>query len=241
MITSRQLSCSWGGGGPDPTSEAIFQQMAAQGQSFFNASGDSDAFSGTVPFPSDSPNITQVGGTTLDDHRCRRRVCFRDGLELGRRHRQQRRRQHHLRDSGVAAGHQHGGQPGIDHDAKYTRRGADGGQRLCAIQQWRLRRNLWRDKLRRPALGRLIGVDEPASGGRIRSRRSALSIRQSMPSAKARTIPRTFTIRLRGIISAPAARRNSPRPRDTISAPVGDRPPGRRSWLPSPDQRIRYK
>ena len=62
---SRQLSCSWGGGGPDSASETIFQQMAAQGQSFFNATGDSDAFTGAIPFPSDSPNIIQVGGTTL--------------------------------------------------------------------------------------------------------------------------------------------------------------------------------
>src|SRR5204863_3234687 len=38
----------------------------AQGQSFFNASGDDDAFSiGSIPFPSESTNITQVGGTTL--------------------------------------------------------------------------------------------------------------------------------------------------------------------------------
>ena len=40
--------------------------MAAQGQSFFNASGDSDAFVGGIPFPSESTNITQVGGTTLN-------------------------------------------------------------------------------------------------------------------------------------------------------------------------------
>ncbi len=39
--------------------------MAAQGQSFFHASGDHDAFSSGVPFPSESPNVTQVGGTTL--------------------------------------------------------------------------------------------------------------------------------------------------------------------------------
>ncbi|HEU5396962.1 MAG TPA: protease pro-enzyme activation domain-containing protein, partial [Verrucomicrobiae bacterium] len=62
---AKQISCSWGGGSPDPTSEQLFQQMALQGQSFFNASGDSDAFTGSVPFPSDSTNITQVGGTTL--------------------------------------------------------------------------------------------------------------------------------------------------------------------------------
>ena len=62
---ARQLSCSWGGGGPDPASEQMFQQMAAQGQTFFNATGDSDAFTGAIPFPSDSVNITEVGATTL--------------------------------------------------------------------------------------------------------------------------------------------------------------------------------
>jgi hypothetical protein len=63
---AKQLSCSWGGGtSPGAAGEQIFQQMAAQGQSFFSASGDSDAFTGSIPFPSDSTNITQVGGTTL--------------------------------------------------------------------------------------------------------------------------------------------------------------------------------
>ncbi|HVM51069.1 MAG TPA: protease pro-enzyme activation domain-containing protein, partial [Candidatus Acidoferrum sp.] len=63
---SKQLSCSWGGGPPNPSAEQIFLQMAAQGQSFFDAVGDSDAFvNGDIPFPGDSPNITQVGGTTL--------------------------------------------------------------------------------------------------------------------------------------------------------------------------------
>ncbi len=65
---AKQLSCSWGwGGGPDTTADQLFQQMAAQGQSFFNASGDSDAFVGDTSseFPSDDPHITQVGGTTL--------------------------------------------------------------------------------------------------------------------------------------------------------------------------------
>ena len=41
--------------------------MATQGQSFYNASGDAGAFVGAVEFPSDSPSITQVGGTTLTD------------------------------------------------------------------------------------------------------------------------------------------------------------------------------
>ena len=63
--TAKQLSCSWGGGGPSSTAEKIFKQMAAQGQSFFTASGDSDAYTGSIPFPADSPSITSVGGTTL--------------------------------------------------------------------------------------------------------------------------------------------------------------------------------
>ncbi len=65
---ARQISCSWGEnipGNPDPTSEALFVQMATQGQSFFNASGDSDAFPSGIPFPSESTNVTQVGGTNL--------------------------------------------------------------------------------------------------------------------------------------------------------------------------------
>ncbi len=61
-----QFSCSWGGDtSADPASELLFKQMAAQGQSFFNASGDAGAFVGPVYFPSDSPSIMQVGGTTL--------------------------------------------------------------------------------------------------------------------------------------------------------------------------------
>ena len=72
------LSSSWGWiGGPSGTTDAIFREMAAQGQSFFNASGDSDAFTTgtssangvdnkTIPnAPSSSPFVTQVGGTTL--------------------------------------------------------------------------------------------------------------------------------------------------------------------------------
>jgi uncharacterized repeat protein (TIGR01451 family) len=64
---AKQLSSSWYivNGSPDPTSEQIFQQMALQGQTFFTASGDSDAYTGLIPFPCDSPHITLVGGTTL--------------------------------------------------------------------------------------------------------------------------------------------------------------------------------
>ena len=64
---AKQLSCSWFefNGPPNPVGEQIFQQMALQGQTFFTASGDSDAYTGLIPFPCDSPHITLVGGTTL--------------------------------------------------------------------------------------------------------------------------------------------------------------------------------
>jgi subtilase family serine protease len=64
---AKQLSCSWyiPEGGADPVADQIFQQMAVQGQSFFNASGDSDAYTGLIDFPGDTPYITEVGGTTL--------------------------------------------------------------------------------------------------------------------------------------------------------------------------------
>jgi len=76
--TVKNLSSSWGwSGGPTTTSDTIFKNMAAAGQTFFNASGDSDAFTTgassvngvdntlTGGAPSSSPYITQVGGTTL--------------------------------------------------------------------------------------------------------------------------------------------------------------------------------
>ena len=64
---AHQLSCSWfiPGGTADPVADGIFKQMAAQGQSFYDASGDDDAYTGLIDFPGDTPYITQVGGTTL--------------------------------------------------------------------------------------------------------------------------------------------------------------------------------
>jgi hypothetical protein len=43
----------------------IFQQYAAQGQSFFQGSGDFGAYTGAIDEPADDPYITVVGGTTL--------------------------------------------------------------------------------------------------------------------------------------------------------------------------------
>jgi hypothetical protein len=63
---AKQLSCSWAWWPPDATTDQIFLQFAAQGQTFFCASGDSDAYTGSILVPSDSPYITVVGGTVLN-------------------------------------------------------------------------------------------------------------------------------------------------------------------------------
>ena len=59
-----QISSSWFMG-INATTENTFLQYAAQGQTFFQASGDSGADIGDIPTPSDDPNVTSVGGTTL--------------------------------------------------------------------------------------------------------------------------------------------------------------------------------
>jgi subtilase family serine protease len=62
----KQFSCSWGfSGAEDATMENDFLVMAVQGQSFFLASGDGDAFTGDLMGPDDDINITTVGGTSL--------------------------------------------------------------------------------------------------------------------------------------------------------------------------------
>jgi uncharacterized repeat protein (TIGR01451 family) len=61
----KQLSASWGYD-VDLTTEQIYQQLALQGQTFLNASGDGDAWVGGVSYSClDDPYITLVGGTTL--------------------------------------------------------------------------------------------------------------------------------------------------------------------------------
>lgn len=70
---ARQVSSSWSwSGGPSATLDSYFQQMAAQGQSYFQASGDSDAYlfgamdnTSATTTPVDNPYVTSVGGTTL--------------------------------------------------------------------------------------------------------------------------------------------------------------------------------
>lgn len=62
---AKQISCSWGFVASDATTDNIFMEYAMQGQSFFEACGDSGADVGDIQPPADDPYITQVGGTTL--------------------------------------------------------------------------------------------------------------------------------------------------------------------------------
>jgi len=61
------LSSSWGWNPGDAASDdPIFQEFAAQGQSFVSASGDEGELnSSNAYFPGVDPYVTQVGGTTL--------------------------------------------------------------------------------------------------------------------------------------------------------------------------------
>jgi hypothetical protein len=64
----KQFSSSWGyPGPPDPNTnlDGWFVKMATDGQSFFQASGDGDAWVNPIMVPADSPYLTSVGGTSL--------------------------------------------------------------------------------------------------------------------------------------------------------------------------------
>ena len=61
---AKQISSSWLIG-DDSSFDTAYQQMAAQGQSFFQASGDDGAFYPGIAESADDTNITLVGGTTL--------------------------------------------------------------------------------------------------------------------------------------------------------------------------------
>ena len=71
---AKQVSSSWSWtGGPSTTTDSYLAKLITQGQSFFQASGDSDAYTGANPTdttgsfttPITSSNVTAVGGTTL--------------------------------------------------------------------------------------------------------------------------------------------------------------------------------
>jgi kumamolisin len=61
------IGCSWGWTPVDPTSlDPYFEKMAAQGQTFFVAAGDSSTWKKTnYPWPAEDANVVTVGGTDL--------------------------------------------------------------------------------------------------------------------------------------------------------------------------------
>jgi subtilase family serine protease len=61
------IGCSWGWTPDDPTTlDPYFEKMAAQGQTFFAASGDSSTWSKrNEAWPADDANVVSVGGTDL--------------------------------------------------------------------------------------------------------------------------------------------------------------------------------
>ena len=61
------IGCSWGWTSADPTTlDPYFERMAAQGQNFFAASGDSSTWSSrNEAWPADDANVVSVGGTDL--------------------------------------------------------------------------------------------------------------------------------------------------------------------------------
>ncbi len=61
------IGCSWGWTPDDPTTlDPYFEKMAAQGQTFFAASGDSSTWSRrNEAWPADDANVVSVGGTDL--------------------------------------------------------------------------------------------------------------------------------------------------------------------------------
>jgi hypothetical protein len=62
---AKQISSSWLIG-DNSSYDTEYEQMAAQGQTFFQASGDNGAYYNGIPEWADDPNITIVGGTTLN-------------------------------------------------------------------------------------------------------------------------------------------------------------------------------
>ena len=82
------IGCSWGWTPADPsTLDPYFEKMAAQGQNFFAASGDSSTWSSSnEAWPADDAYVVSVGGTDLDHRQRGWRV------EVGNRLDRQRRR-----------------------------------------------------------------------------------------------------------------------------------------------------
>jgi len=63
--TSKQLSTSWGYSKKFAVEDPMYEERAAQGQSWFTASGDAKTLWKSFPWPEEDANIIAVGGTDL--------------------------------------------------------------------------------------------------------------------------------------------------------------------------------
>ena len=165
---AKQLSASWTY--PiDPNSDQIFQQYAAQGQSFFNASGDSDAYVGSAPPPTDDTNITIVGGTTLTTASLGGAWLSETVLELrgitatgGRWW-----RQHFHSDTHLAARDRYVQQRWVNHLSQPAGRAvALTADNIWVIYGNGLSGSVWRHELCHAALGRLYRPGQPTGRGK---------------------------------------------------------------------------
>ncbi len=112
-----QISCSWGLN-LNATTDQIFQQFAAQGQSFFLASGDSGAYVGAITSGEDD-SVRYGCGWHRVNHRRQHQLVIGRGLEFSGR--QQWRHQYDVFHSLISIESQHGFQSGIDDVPKYPR------------------------------------------------------------------------------------------------------------------------
>ncbi len=163
---ANQLSCSWGFT-INASFEQIFQEYGTHGQSFFLASGDSGAYTAngnpiSQSPPSDDPNITVVGATTLSTSGPGR-LGVGNGVELvhdrGRERGEQRRDQHDVFDSELAGAGEHGVEPRVNELPESAGRGDGGGQHLGDLRR-RDQRGFWGDELRGAAVGGVYGAGQ---------------------------------------------------------------------------------
>ena len=168
------IGCSWGWTPIDPsTLDPYFKKMAAQGQNFFAASGDSSTWSRTVTaWPADDPYVVSVGGTDLVTASAGGPLAVGDRLGK-QRWRHQCGRHCHSRLAAALRRH-HLRQQGINHAAQWP--GCFGQCKLHLLhllQPDHLPGQLLRrHQLCRAHVGRLHRPCEPATGlRRLRAHR----------------------------------------------------------------------
>ena len=159
--SATQLSSSWSFV-TDATTDQILRQWAAQGQSFFNASGDTDAYTSDIPSPSDSPYVTVVGGTTLTTSGPSGVWVSETVWNWGGGQGSGGGISTDLQPASLAGQPQHGCQPGLQPPAEHPRCRHGGGQHLRDRRQWQERVRRWRHQLRHAIVGGFYRPGQPA-------------------------------------------------------------------------------